>query len=101
MGELVFVGLGLFDEKDITLKGLDAARAADAVFAEFYTSSLRAPTLATLQLLFGKPIKLLTRKDEEQGSEFPNPPRPGTAVLPSPAVPMPPPTPSDLRLPPP
>lgn len=69
MGELAFVGLGLFDEKDITLKGLEAARGADAVFAEFYTSSLRGTTLETLQLLVGKPIRVLTRAALEQGTE--------------------------------
>jgi len=98
MGELVFVGLGLFDEKDITLKGLDAARAADAVFAEFYTSSLRGTTLATLQLLIGKPIKLLTRKDVEQGSEVLNAARRGTVVLLVPGDPMAATTHVELRL---
>ena len=48
MDELAFIGLGLFDEKDITLKGLDAARDADIVFAEFYTSSLRGTTRETM-----------------------------------------------------
>ncbi len=38
MGELVFVGLGLYDENDISLRGLEEIREADAVFAEFYTS---------------------------------------------------------------
>ena len=48
VGELLFIGLGLFDEKDITLKGLEAARDADIVFAEFYTSSLRGTTRETM-----------------------------------------------------
>src|SRR5207245_10143861 len=69
LGELVFIGLGLFDEKDITLKGLEIARTADAVFAEFYTSSLRGTTVETLRLMIGKPIRVLTRKDLDQVSE--------------------------------
>lgn len=69
MGELAFVGLGLFDERDITVKGLEAARSADVVFAEFYTSSLRGTTVVALQHLIGKPIRVLTRQDLEQGSE--------------------------------
>jgi len=88
MGELVFVGLGLFDEKDITLKGLDAARAADSVFAEFYTSSLRGTTVATLELMIGKAIKSLTRKDIEQGSEILDAARRGSVALLIPGDPM-------------
>ena len=34
-GLLVFVGLGLDDERGITLRGLEEAKAADVVFAEF------------------------------------------------------------------
>jgi diphthine synthase len=69
MGELAFVGLGLFDEKDITLKGLEAARAADVVFVEFYTSALRGTTREALEHLIGKPITVLSRQDLEQGSQ--------------------------------
>lgn len=32
---LTFVGLGLYGKKDITLKGLEAIRDADVVYAEF------------------------------------------------------------------
>ena len=45
MGELVFIGLGLDDEKGITLRGLDEARSADLVFAELYTSALPGASL--------------------------------------------------------
>ena len=37
---LTFVGLGLYDEKDISVKGLEAVKNADLVYAEFYTSHL-------------------------------------------------------------
>lgn len=70
MGELAFIGLGLFDEKDITVKGLEAARDADSLFAEFYTSNLRGTTVQTLELLIGKSIRVLTRKELEQGTEI-------------------------------
>ncbi|KAF4688228.1 cell wall bioproteinsis protein [Perkinsus olseni] len=40
MGKLTFIGLGLGDPKDITLKGLDALREADYVYLESYTSVL-------------------------------------------------------------
>ena len=98
MGELVFVGLGLFDEKDITLKGLEAARAADIVFAEFYTSSLRGTTVETLRLMVGKPIRALSRKDLEQGFEVIEAARQGTAVLLVPGDPMAATTHVELRL---
>ena len=32
------VGIGLFDEKDITVKGLEIVKKADRVFLEYYTS---------------------------------------------------------------
>jgi len=98
MGELVFIGLGLFDEKDISVKGLEAARAADAVFAEFYTSSLRGTTVETLQLTVGKPIRVLSRMDVEQGTEVLEAARHGTAALLVPGDPMAATTHVDLRM---
>src|SRR5437870_12841356 len=67
MGELVFVGLGLHDEKGITLRGLDEARSADVVFAELYTSSLTGATIESVERLIGKKIRTLTRADVEDG----------------------------------
>ncbi|HDS45920.1 MAG TPA: diphthine synthase [Methanomicrobia archaeon] len=66
---LTFVGLGLYDERDITLKGLDAIRAADSVFAEFYTSPLGGKTIAKLEALYNKPIVLLERSDLEEHAD--------------------------------
>jgi diphthamide biosynthesis methyltransferase len=37
---LFMIGLGLGDEKDITLKGLEAIKSSDRVFLESYTSIL-------------------------------------------------------------
>ena len=39
-GSLTFIGLGLYDEKDISLKGLEEIKNCDKVFAEFYTAKL-------------------------------------------------------------
>ncbi|MGC9444699.1 MAG: diphthine synthase [Candidatus Methanospirareceae archaeon] len=66
---LTFVGLGLYDERDITLKGLDAIQAADMVFAEFYTSPLGGKTIAKLEELYGKPLVLLERSDLEEHAD--------------------------------
>lgn len=64
-GRLVFVGLGLDDERGITLRGLEEARAADIVFAEFYTSTLRTGSIERLEKAIGKGIKVLGREDVE------------------------------------
>ena len=68
MGELVFVGLGLYDERDMSLRALDEARACDVLFAEFYTSALRGTTVERLAALIGKPVAVLRREDVESGS---------------------------------
>ena len=64
---LVFVGLGLWDEKDITLRGLEYVKKADVVYVEFYTSKLSVG-LKELERAFGKEIKMLERKDLEEES---------------------------------
>ena len=58
---MTFVGLGLFDEEGITLKGLRAAREADVVFAELYTSHMPGVSLEKLEEIIGKPVKLVDR----------------------------------------
>src|SRR5881397_2874324 len=67
MGELVFIGLGLYDERDLTLRALDEARGCDVLFAEFYTSALRGTTVEKLEALIGKPVTVLHREDIESG----------------------------------
>jgi len=66
---LTFVGLGLYDEKDITVKGLEALRSADAVFAEFYTSPLGGKTVEKMEEVYGKQIVMLERSDIEEHAE--------------------------------
>src|SRR2546423_5142696 len=67
MGELVFIGLGLHDEKGITLRGLEEVRSADVVFAELYTSGLAGATLGSVERLIGKKIRRLSRTEVEDG----------------------------------
>ena len=62
---LIFIGLGLYDERDISVKGLDAVRAADRVYAEFYTSRLMGATFERLEAFYGKKIHLLSRQQVE------------------------------------
>ncbi|MGB9928208.1 MAG: diphthine synthase [Methanosarcina sp.] len=63
---LTFIGLGLFDECDISLKGLEAIRECDLVYAEFYTSCLMGTSLERMEKLYGKKVFLLSREDVEQ-----------------------------------
>ncbi|TMA04967.1 MAG: diphthine synthase [Methanobacteriota archaeon] len=67
MGELVFVGLGLDDEKGITLRGLEEARSADVVFAELYTSALPGASLEAVEKLIDRKIHRLSREEVEDG----------------------------------
>jgi diphthine synthase len=62
---LTFIGLGLYDEKDISVKGLEAVQAADKVYAEFYTSRITGASLEDLERFYGQKIHLLSRRDVE------------------------------------
>jgi len=62
---LTFIGLGLYDETDISLKGLSLIRSADAIFLETYTSRLMGTDIDRMEALYEKPIRLLSRDDVE------------------------------------
>lgn len=64
---LTLAGLGLFDERDVTLRGVDAAKAADKVYIELYTSVWHGKK--RLEELIGKDIEVLGREGMEQGSK--------------------------------
>ena len=61
-----FVGLGLYDEKDISVKGLEALKNVDAIYAEFYTARLFGGSISSLEELIGTKIKILTREEVEE-----------------------------------
>ena len=65
---LNLIGLGLNDEKDITLKGLELVKKADFVYLENYTSKLNC-NLSYLEKLYGKKIILADRKLVEMDAE--------------------------------
>ena len=52
---LYLIGIGLNDEKDITLKGLEAVKKCDFVYLENYTSKLNTQ-IGYLEKLYGKKI---------------------------------------------
>jgi len=63
------VGLGLFNELDISLRGLEEVRKADFVFAEFYTSLMAGFSMENFSRITGKKITVVSRKilEEENG----------------------------------
>jgi len=65
---LIFVGMGLYDEKDISLKGLEAVRNADSVYVELYTDR-GSWSVDRLSKLFGREVKELKREDLEDKAE--------------------------------
>ncbi|HET6404307.1 MAG TPA: diphthine synthase [Candidatus Thermoplasmatota archaeon] len=64
---LTFVGLGLWDEKDVPLRGLEAIRAADEVYAEWYTAHLGGASPEKLVEFYGRPVTFLDRDPLEKG----------------------------------
>ncbi|GBE60016.1 diphthine synthase [Babesia ovata] len=66
---LTLVGLGLGAIKDITLRGLEAVKAADLVYLEIYTSALIDSTKEQLESFFGKPVIEADRISVEDQAE--------------------------------
>ena len=66
---LTFVGLGLYDERSVTVAGRDALRAADRVFAETYTSRLVGADLSDVADALGIEIERRSRAGVERDPE--------------------------------
>ena len=66
---LFFIGLGLGDEKDITVKGLEAVKSCEKVFLEGYTSILGVDKEA-LEKFFEKEIIIADRDLVESNAEM-------------------------------
>jgi diphthine synthase len=64
---LYLVGLGIWDEGDISLKGIETCRKSDKVYAELYTSAWGGD-LSRLEKLIRKKIKVIKRADLEEKS---------------------------------
>lgn len=64
---LHLVGLGLHDASDISVKGLERVRGADAVYAEFYTAILGGTSHEELERFLGRPVTRLDRLGVEKG----------------------------------
>jgi diphthine synthase len=66
---LSFVGLGLYDEKDVSVRGLETIKDADLIYAEFYTSRLMGVSPERLAEFYGKEVRLLSREEVEVSPE--------------------------------
>jgi len=62
---LTFIGLGLSDERDISVKGLEVVRKADVVYLETHTSRLTGTTREAMERYYGRPVIPVTRGDLE------------------------------------
>ena len=65
---LYLIGLGLADEQDITLRGLNAIKKCSKVYLESYTSILHIPK-ERLESFYSRPIILADREMVEQQAD--------------------------------
>lgn len=70
MSELRFVGVGLGDERSLSMRAIDALRACDEVFAEEYTAELAAGSLERLAGWIGREVIRLPRTEVEDAARI-------------------------------
>ena len=80
-GKLLLIGIGISDERGISLSGLEALRGCDKIYAERYTNLVPDGTLARLEALCGKKIALLSREQVEGEKELLEAANGGTTAL--------------------
>ncbi len=96
---LWFVGLGLWDLEDISLRGRRVIAAADQVFLEGYTSVLMGADHAAMEETWGREVTVLGREDvENRPDALLEAAREGTVAFCVPGDPMVSTTHIDLRL---
>lgn len=66
---LYLIGIGLSDEKDISVRGLETVRSCDLVYLESYSSLLNC-SIPDLERFYGKKIVAADRKLVEQSEEI-------------------------------
>lgn len=84
------IGLGLNDEKGISLEGLEEAKRSNLVFAEFYTNIMPRLNLDRLESLIGKRLRILgrTQLEDENGAQLSEAAMKGSVALLVPGDPM-------------
>ena len=61
----------MYDERDLSLRGLEEIRDADSVFAELYTSLMPELSIQKLEELVGKRVSVVSRQTlEEEGGQL-------------------------------
>jgi len=70
--KLTFIGLGLNDETDISLKGINEINKCERVYAEFYTAKLFGTSIKKIENQIKRKIILLGRQEVEKGDEIIN-----------------------------
>jgi len=65
MTKLTLVGLGISNEGSVPLRGIEAMRSADVVYAEFFTSILEDGSIERLQEIIEREITILDRSAVE------------------------------------
>lgn len=63
---LYFIGLGLYDYKDISLKGMDVLQEVEIIYAESYTARLFGEDLSDLEKHLNQEIIILSREQVEE-----------------------------------
>lgn len=70
---LYIIGLGLGDEKDITLRGLECVKKCNKIYMEAYTSllsfGLASDGISSLEKLYGKTITVADREMVEEKAD--------------------------------
>lgn len=66
---LWLIGLGLFDEKDVTVRGLEVIKRCNQVFLENYTSILHVP-VERLEAFYGREVRVADREMVESYAEL-------------------------------
>ena len=61
---LCLIGMGLYDEKDMTIRGIEACESCDSLYMELYTSGWFG--LENLEKRIGKEIEVVERSDLEE-----------------------------------
>ena len=64
------IGLGLWDERSMSVEALEEAMGCDKLYAEFYTSKLFGSSVEKLEEVFGKKIEVLPREKVESNPEL-------------------------------
>lgn len=64
--KLYMVGMGISDIGSMPLRGLDAVKSSDVVFAEFFTSIIKDDAIRKLEAMSGKKVEVINRPQLEE-----------------------------------